>query len=277
MKIGYNGSTAIKRSNLELDLELCEKYGFDCMEFRLGILDKYFKSGGTVENIRNFFNTSRLKPHGMNSVEFFNMKPPEEFEKIKLEYDRICRLTKELGSDLVITVPTPDVAGTWKEIRENTAECLKQLCDIADRYGIRVGFEMIGFPRFSVNNFADAYEIVQAVGRDNIGCVIDMYHFYINGSSIEDLRKADGSKIFMVHIEDVANKPVGTFDSDADRLMPGDGVFPMREFFRALKETGYNDIVSIELFNPDIWEWDPEKAIRISKEKIEKVLKDFFI
>lgn len=272
MKIGYNGSTAIKKSNLELDLELCEKYGFDFMEFRVSILEEYFKRGGTVSNIKEFFEKSNLKPHAMNSVEFFNMKSKEEFEKIKVEYARICKMTMELGSDLVITVPSRDITGTREEIKENTVECLVELCDIADKYGVRVGFEMVGFNNFSVNNFADAYEIVKAVGRHNLGCVIDMYHFYISDSKVEDLRKADGKRIFMVHINDAEERTKGTYDSDAYRVMPGDGVIQMKEFFNALSETGYDDIVSIELFNEKIGEWEPEEAIKTARQKCKSVL-----
>jgi Sugar phosphate isomerases/epimerases len=62
---------------------------------------------------------------------------------------------------------------------------------------------------------------------------------------MEDLRKADGRKIFMVHINAAADKPVGTFDSDAYRLMPGDGIIPTGEIFNALKEIGYQGIIII--------------------------------
>lgn len=272
MKIGYNGSTAIKRSNLEMDMELCEKYGFDCMEFRMSILDDYFKRGGTVEKIQEFFKKSRLKPHAMNSLEFFNMKSRDEFEKIKIEFDSMCKLTRKLGSDLVIVVPSFDVAGTIEEVKENTVECLRQFSAIAGNYGVRVGFEFIGFKHFCVNNFTQAYEIIQAVDRENVGCVVDLYHFFIYGSRIEDLRKADGKKIFMVHINDIADKPIGTLDSDKYRLMPGDGIFPYKELFEAFCDIGYRDIVSVELFNPEVWDWDPEKAVRTAKLKCESII-----
>ena len=43
MKISYNEATAKGCSSLALDLELCEKAGFDYIEIRLDMLGDYLK------------------------------------------------------------------------------------------------------------------------------------------------------------------------------------------------------------------------------------------
>jgi len=276
MKIGYNGATAIKRSNLELDLELCEKYGFDFMELRVSILEDFFRNGGTVEKITGLFAKSKVKPHAMNACEFFNMKSGQEFEKIKEDFDKLCSLTSNLGSSLVLAAPTPGVNAPPEIIMDNTVDCLRHLSDIAATYGLNVALEFIGLPGFSVNKFDQAYSIVEKVDRENVGCVIDLYHFHINGSSVDDIRKADGKKIFMVHINDAEDRPAGTFDSDSYRLMPGDGVIATGEIFKALKSIGYKGIMSVELFNPKIWEWDPEMAIMTASLKSKQIINKYW-
>jgi 2-keto-myo-inositol isomerase len=36
------------------------------------------------------------------------------------------------------------------------------------------------------------------------------------------------------------------------------------------------EIVTVELFDPNYWKWYPEKTIRLSKEKTEKVVEKYF-
>ena len=43
LKLGWNGATCIKKSCVQTDLELCEKYGYDYIELRLSMLEEYFK------------------------------------------------------------------------------------------------------------------------------------------------------------------------------------------------------------------------------------------
>jgi 2-keto-myo-inositol isomerase len=92
------------------------------------------------------------------------------------------------------------------------------------------------------------------------------------GSKIEDLKKADGRKIFVFHIDDSEDLPVGTLD-DSKRLWPGEGIIPLDVIIKALKDIGYSEMASVELFRPEYWEWDIERAISYGKEATEKVLK----
>jgi 2-keto-myo-inositol isomerase len=59
------------------------------------------------------------------------------------------------------------------------------------------------------------------------------------------------------------------------RLMPGDGIVPFGELFDVFSHIGDDDVMSIELFNPEIWEWDAEKAVRTAKEKCDSVIRDY--
>ena len=54
-----------------------------------------------------------------------------------------------------------------------------------------------------------------------------------------------------LHINDHPAHPATETISDADRVMPGDGVGPVLEFYRALGRTGYDGYLSVELFRPE--------------------------
>ena len=71
---------------------------------------------------------------------------------------------------------------------------LNELADITQAYGIILGIEFVGHPQGTINTFGQAYEIAEAVNRDNVGVVLDCFHFHAMGSRIEELQKADPKK-----------------------------------------------------------------------------------
>src|SRR5450756_399495 len=177
----------------------------------------------------------------------------------------------ELDCRKLVVVPTFDLPGvSRKAIKESCVSVLHELADIARKYDMNLAFEFVGYPNCSVNTFGQAYEIIEEVNRDNVGIVLDCFHFYAMGSKIEDLRKADGSKVFIFHIDDAEDLPVGTMD-DSKRLWPGEGCIPLDIIIKALKDIGYNEMASVELFRPEYWEWDIEKAIEYGKQATETV------
>jgi len=272
MKIGFNEATTMKYSTLEKDLMYAEKYGYDYIEIRYDKLNEYLKTN-TLEDLVNYFKKSNIKPFALNALEFINFRTPEDYAQIKKNCEWLCRVGEKLDCRKLVVVPTFDVPNvTREEVKKETVKVLHELADIADQYDMNLAFEFVGYPNCSVNTFSDTYEIIKEVNRKNVGCVVDCFHFYAMGSKLEDLSKADGKKIFIFHIDDAEDLPVGTMD-DSKRLWPGEGVIPLVKIIKTLKAIGYEEMASVELFRPEYWEWDIEKTIAYGKETTEKVVK----
>ncbi|MBZ4645520.1 MAG: Xylose isomerase protein barrel [Clostridia bacterium] len=105
--------------------------------------------------------------------------------------------------------------------------------------------------------------------------VLDCFHFHAMGSRLEDLQKADAKKIFIFHIDDAEDLPVGAL-RDHQRLWPGEGAIDLDSILKTLKEIGYNEMVSVELFRPEYWDWDIEEAIKVGKQKTETIVGKYF-
>lgn len=272
MKIGFNEATTMKYSTLEKDLKLAEKHGYDFIEIRFDKLREYLETK-TLEDLEDFFKKSRIKPFALNALEFINFRAPEDYALIKKDCEWLCQVGERLNCRKLVVVPTFDVLNvTREEVKKESVKVLHELADIADKYGMNLALEFVGYPNCSVNTFGLAYEIVNAVNRENVGIVLDCFHFHAMGSKFEDLEKADGKKIFIFHIDDAEDLPVGTMD-DSKRLWPGEGVIPLDRIIKILKGIGYHEMASVELFRPEYWEWDIEKTIAYGKEATEKVLK----
>lgn len=272
MKIGFNEATTMKYSTLEKDLELAEKYGYDYIEIRFDKLKDYLKTH-TLNDLKKFFNENRIKPYALNALEFINFRTPEDYSQIKKDCEWLCQVGDEINCRKLVVVPSFDVPNvTRDDVRKETVRVLHELADIADKYGMNLAFEFVGYPNCSVNTFGQAYEIVEEVNRENVGVVVDCFHFHAMGSKFEDLSRADGKKIFIFHIDDAEDLPVGTMN-DSNRLWPGEGVIPLEKIIRTLRDIGYDEMASVELFRPEYWEWDIEKTIAYGKEAVEKVFR----
>lgn len=275
MKICFNQATTLENSNLEKDLIFCEKYGYDLIEIRLDKLREYLETN-TVDDLVNFFKENKLKPYAFNALEFIIFRNDKDFEVILNDLKFLCEIGEKIDCKKIVVVPTFDVGDyTIEEIKEESVKKLNQLADIAETYGVDLAYEFVGYPHCAVNTFGQTYDIVNAVNRPNVGLVLDCFHFHAMGSSIEDLRKADPKKIFIFHIDDSENLPVGAL-RDHHRLWPGDGAVDLDSILKTLKEIGYSNMVSVELFRPEYWEMEAEETIRVGMEKTKAVISKYF-
>lgn len=275
MKIGFNEATTMKNSTLEKDLEFSQKHGYDYIEIRLDKLKEYLKNH-SVEELADFFARSNIKPYTFNALEFITFRDEKGYSVIKEDLVFLCEVGRKISCDKIIVVPTFDILDkTVKEIKEESIRVLHELSDIAAKYDVKLAYEFVGYPNCSVNTFGQTYDIVKDVKRDNVGMVLDCFHFYAMNSKLEDLKNADINKIFVLHIDDSEDLPVGIL-RDNNRLWPGEGVVPLKEILTILKDKGFDDCASVELFRPEYWDWDIEKAIKVGKEKTENVLREVY-
>ncbi|WP_094548429.1 sugar phosphate isomerase/epimerase family protein [Petroclostridium xylanilyticum] len=275
MKVCFNQATTMKNSTLEKDLLFCEKHGYELIEIRLDKLREYLKDH-TTDDLVTFFNNSRIKPFAFNALEFITFRDEEGYKQVKDDLKFLCEVGKKINCKKIVAVPTFDIGDyTKSQIKEESIRALNDLADIAEPYGVKLAYEFVGYPNCSVNTFGQTYDIVKAVDRENVGMVLDCFHFHAMGSRLEDLQKADAKKIFIFHIDDAEDLPVGAL-RDHQRLWPGEGAIDLDSILKTLKDIGYSEMVSVELFRPEYWDWDIEEAIKVGKQKTEAIVGKYF-
>lgn len=276
MKLCFNQATTLENSNLAKDLEFCEKYGFDYIEIRtMDKLPEYLQEK-SIDDLIGFFDTHRIKPLALNALVFFNNRDEAGHREIIREFRTMVETAEKLGAKYIVAVPLVTEQKILKQdIKNSCLQVLKELSDIAEPYGVKIAVEFIGHPQCTVNTFGQAYDIIETVNRENVGLVLDCFHFHAMGSNLEDLKKADGSRIFILHIDDTEDFPIG-FLTDEDRVWPGLGAIDLDGILSALKEIGFSEVVSVELFRPEYYKLDAEEAIRTAKETTVKVVSKYF-
>jgi 2-keto-myo-inositol isomerase len=270
MKLALNGATTMK-ADLATDILAASAAGFDCLEIWAAKLREFLKSQ-TAAELKSLLEEGGIKPYSINSIERITFRDAEARAKLLEECEDLCRIASEINCPYIVVVPSPLPAGkSQDDVIEETVRVLAGLGRIAERYGVALAFEFLGQPRCSVQTLALAYEIIKQVSRPNVGLVIDSFHFYAGGSTLESIEMLDAEQLFIFHINDAEDRPREQLE-DRHRLLPGLGILPLKEIVAALRRTGYDRVASVEIFRPEYWERDPQELARDAHAAVAKVL-----
>jgi sugar phosphate isomerase/epimerase len=134
---------------------------------------------------------------------------------------------------------------------------LRKLAMLAVPLDIRIAYEALSWGRH-VNLYTQAWEIVQAADRANLGLALDSFHILAHKTGLEALEEIEARKVFLVQLSDFLWQEVRSADERIEtarhsRVFPGEGVHSEKviELVRALDEMGYRGDYSFEVFNDD--------------------------
>jgi 2-keto-myo-inositol isomerase len=270
MKISLNGATTMK-ADLSTDIRIASEAGFDCVEIWAAKLREFLKASTTGE-LRRMLDKYAVEPYSINSIEHITFRDGEGQTSLLDECEELCRIAAEIGCAHIVVVPGRlPRALTHKEVVDESVLTLRSLSSIASRSGVGLAFEFLGQPDCSVQTLELAAEIVERVGQPNVGLVIDSFHFYAGGSTMESIDELDPERLFVFHINDAENRPRELLE-DRHRLLPGLGILPLAEIVAALRRIGYDRVTSVEIFRPEYWERDPLQLARESYDAVVRVL-----
>ena len=271
MKLALNGATTM-RADLITDLHAAKKAGFDYLEIWAAKLRAFLKEQSIAE-LKHIFFHAGLSPLSINSIEHITFRDPKAYETIKQDCEELSTIASEVGCHCIVVVPgrLPQGGASRENVVAESIKVLNELCDIAANHNVTLAFEFLGQPDCSVPTLDLADEIVRKAGRENLGLVIDSFHFYAGGSTIEMIEALDPKLIQIFHINDAEDLPCDQLE-DRHRLLPGLGILPLREMISAFQRIGYDRVASIEIFRPEYWARDPYELAREAHLATERVL-----
>lgn len=118
-------------------------------------------------------------------------------------------------------------------------EAFKMCVQEALHDGVRIAVEPINrYETSLINSVRDGLQLIENVGTENLGLLLDTFHMNIEEPSIEESVRMCGDRIFHFHV------------ADSNRLYPGAGHIDFTSVLKALYATGYTGYVSGE-FMPD--------------------------
>jgi 2-keto-myo-inositol isomerase len=274
MILAFHGATT-KTSSLETDIRITSQAGYKALELWAEKIDVYLTTHTPAE-LNAIFQHHRVLPLTINSIEFIAFRG-NEFSRIEARLHELGKIAHAIGCPTVVVVasPLPDRQISWTEVKEEYVRILRSLSVIAQEYEIKLSFEFLGFGWCSVRTPRAAFELLKAADCDNLGLTLDAAHFYSGGGLFSEIEQLDPGRIFAFHLNDLEDTPKEAI-TDATRIFPGEGIIPLDEICARLKGIHYDGPVSIELFRPEYWGWDPLQVAIKARQSALKVLSPFF-
>ena len=153
-------------------------------------------------------------------------------------------------------------------------DCVKVLGD----HGLRFGMEYVGpktlwaSTRHSfIHTLAETKDLIAEIGRDNVGLVLDSWHWYTAHETADDLRTLTNKDIIACDLNDA---PVGSaIDEQIDHkreLPSATGVIDLKTFLDVLVAIGYDGPIRAEPFNAPLNAMDNDAACRATSEAMKR-------
>lgn len=174
-----------------------------------------------------------------------------ERRRAGIDYLKFCiGLAAEVGSADVIG-PMYSATGKARLISEEererqrrwAAEGLSEAADYAGERGVGLAIEPLNrFETDMVNTVEQGLDLCERIGQENVGLLLDTFHMNIEEKSIPDAIRTAGDRLRHFH------------SCENDRGAPGSGHVDWVATFEALSDVGYDGLVVIESFTPEIRE-----------------------
>jgi sugar phosphate isomerase/epimerase len=161
-------------------------------------------------------------------------------------FDEQCARAAALGCDTVMS-PVDKTRGDVGR----AAASVREVGDIAARHGLRLAVEFNSQAE-QINSLQPMREILGKAGHPRCGLLLDSYHIERSGVSLRALEEVGAEEIVYVQYSDVPR--TGTAPGQVlDRLPPGRGRVPFKEFFALMAAKGYRGFLSYEAPNTEAW------------------------
>jgi len=153
---------------------------------------------------------------------------------------------------------------------ERSVVSLAQAAQWAASAGVTLGLEFRARSSFCAS-LDTALAMIHQCGEPNVGVNLDVFHFYAGPSKLEDFDLLTADRLAHVQLCDLAGVP-RELAQDSDRILPGDGDFRLGPILDRLRGIGYAGWVSLELFNPALWQTKPAQVAEIGFTALRKTL-----
>ena len=264
---GYclNTST-IRGNNLDIagEVDAAAKAGFQAIEPWIREIDDYTSKGGTLKDLGK-----RIADAGLtveNAIAFNSFLDDDEarraasMEKLKVDMDKVA----QIGGTRIAAPPGNSRALVTFD---NAAKYYRDALETGERMGVQPLLELWGTHPV-LGPLSHGIYVTVAAGRADASLLLDVFHLYKSGTPFTALKQINGASLHVIHLNDYPQAADASTLNDGNRIYPGDGVAPLRQILRDLRDNGFRGCLSLELFNRDYWARSADENLKTAMEKI---------
>jgi 2-keto-myo-inositol isomerase len=269
-------TSTIRKQNIGLmaEIETAAKVGFDGIEIWMNTLEKYVKDGGKLADVKKKSNDLGIVIE--DSIGFARWIVDDESERSKAieQLKREMDMLAQIGCKRIAAPPFGATTGPDIDLKK-AAERFYKVVELGKEMGVLPQLELWGFSK-NLHLFGETLFVAAESGHPGAIILPDVYHLFRGGSPFESLSMIAGDKIQMFHVNDFPVNSDRNTITDGMRVLPGDGVAPFREILGILNRKNVPIVLSLEIFNEDVWKMDAFDACKLGLEKMKSVVATAF-
>jgi 2-keto-myo-inositol isomerase len=251
------------------ELEVAARAGYGSVEIWINTLQDYLKNGGTLSDARKI-----IDDLGLRVEDAIGFAPwivadattrSKAIEQLKLEMDQLAAI----GCKRVAAPPMGATTGDQLELSA-VAERYRTILELGDKTGVVPHLELWGFSK-NLSRVGEILFVAAETSHPSARVLMDVYHLHKGGSGMDSVKNVGKPLVEIFHINDYPAAPAADKITDADRVYAGDGVAPLKDLLKALKNPERPIILSFEVFNKDYYAQDPLLVAKTGLEKMKKV------
>lgn len=264
---GYclNAST-IRGTPIARQIEVAALAGYGAIELWFADVDTHLVAGGTIAELRRALDDRGLSVPTLIYLGGWFDVAEAAWPRLKAQCVRRLEEAAELGARHVIAGPPGGRADV-----PHGATRYRELLDVGTSVGSLPAMEFLGFVE-QFNTIESALEVVELAGHPGGTIVLDPFHIFRGGGSVESIARLRGEQVAVAHFNDTPAQPVRELQHDANRVWPGDGHLNLRRYLELLRQIGFRGWLSLELFREELWARDPLEVARLGIEKMRAVV-----
>ena len=192
----------------------------------------------------------------------------QAIEQLKKEMDQLAAI----GCKRTAAPPAGATDKPGLDLRK-AAERYRAILELGDKTGVVPHLELWGFSA-NLNRLSDVMFVAIESGHPGAKVLLDNYHLYKGGSSLESLKLINPTSTDILHVNDYPNNMPRNVITDADRTYPGDGISPIRQVLHTLQSPERPLIISLEVFNKNYYSRKASEVTKTGLAKMKKVTQD---
>ena len=251
------------------EVEIAPKAGYDAIEPWIEALQAYVQGGGALKDLGK-----QIKDSGLTVEDAIGFpqwlvdddaRRAKGVEQAKREMDMVAQIGgRRLAAPPVGATDLPKLSVA------QAAERYRVLLEAGAQIGVVPQLELWGFSK-NLGRLSECVAVAMETGHPSACVLVDVFHLYKGGSDFRGIRLLGPEAIQMLHMNDYPNDPPREKIDDSFRAYPGDGVAPLTELLQALRRTGGQKVLSLELFNRKYWSEDPLEVAKTGLAKMKAV------
>ena len=260
------GSIGVRADQREA-IRLASRHGFESVNADPSYLGKL--DDGEMKELVDQLRSANLV-WGAAGLPLDFRKDEATFQQGFAELPRLAAAMQKAGITRVGTwlMPNSDDLPYVQNFRQHAKrlrECAKVLADHGQRFGLEyVGPKTLwSAKRYPfIHTMAETKDLIAEIGTGNVGFILDSWHWYTAGETVQDLHTLTNQDIVACDLNDAPKGRALDEQIDNQRELPmATGVIDLKAFLSTLVALEYDGPIRAEPFNAKLNAMENEQAV----------------